>query len=1614
MSFLAILYKAWRIRIRHYFQTFFLIALPLIFPILVISQSGSQNTTVESHQWVQNPIIYNKVSKDQIITNGLQNYLTVAYCSKNNFTTTIIDKVKKKLRTATFISFKDEEDIDKWFMNNSEISAKYGVVFEMKESDLKPPYKFKYTIKSTNPSLPTNILFPIYHFPGPMEAGAPYFQLGFLSLKVLIDDAVLNNTGIKESNWTLQEFPYPAHKRNEDNGLKAIFEYISVIMASLFLYTFNTITSYATNEKSSGIMERMRMFGMNDFMLLLSYIVHGLLTSGISSLLMVILMKIPAGIGPIFAESSWFILWIVLIIFCAQSICFFLAVSSLFTNNILATYVPTILFFLPYGALQANVDMAHFPTYGQVLTSFLPITYLYWAMQNIYGFESVGQGSDIFSIIKVPPGGYCNLPLIVVLLLSLIGCLLLSLIYVYIINVNPGPFGHTKPWHFIFPKKLCSLFKVSPSVILRNESEVDVCTRGVYERVPDNVEVGLKIVNLHKRIGNVIPVKDISLDVYVGQITALLGHNGAGKTTTLSIISGIFSPTSGSIFYRGYNIFTNLKGFRYELGLCPQEDMLIPDISPWEHLIFFGMVKGIPLKELIASAKSALLEVGLNDRKYVIVSQLSGGMKRKLCLALALIGFPKVIVLDEPTSGLDPESRREIWNILLKLRENRVMIITTHFMEEADVLGDQIAIMDHGSIICYGTPMFLKRQYGAGYHITVSSSNASMFSHIIQFVKSKIPSAVVSKETEDSIVFDIGSSNTECFPEVFESLESKEEFHITRIGVNCTSMEDVFLKVRENADGSIEDLTLNGQTLNKLGHLSTALRGSSLSSFFKRFYALLIKNVLYVKDKWLLYLFTVAALPLLIAYWTMSGTISLVDYESSDPSLTFDLKLYGNTEVLVNGNKLPKIRTTFVDLIRNRGSYDVDLVSLKKSDIIEGLLFSATQDELKFRQSMIVAGDFSDSLPNILFSSVAIHSPVIAVDLLYNSILKSEDKNYSISTTHQPLIFESTFCSQSSSVVIAAVIASWIILVFCLGGVVSQCFIKSPHTERTSILKHLQLMTGVSPFTYWLSFFIWDLIIYCSCITLILIILTSIDTVGMLSHNGAGVLYLIMFLFGFSGLWFSYCFSYFFKTSTHAVTLFSSVLVILIVATLILFNLIQESSKYICFVYILRLIPVCPFVSAIQKFTTTAIQLVQCSYCPNLSAFPPCKELQNKGYFDSDMNKELYFLGLDWILYLALIILIEFGYVTKLWNLLNSLYIGPLEKSDLVSVESDVAKEKDRVDAALHATDNNGAPTVIVDGLAKKFSSTITAVHDVSFATKEGECFGLLGVNGAGKSTTFNILTGIQIATEGRIIVNGYNLSDNKWKCLSFFGYCPQSSALAEYMTGRQMLTLFASLRLTHSSDIQNLVNKWISLLGLEEYCDRACGTYSGGNKRKLSTALAFISNPSIILLDEPTSGVDPVTRRKLWIVLKECQGHKQTVIISSHSMDECEAVCDRLTIMAQGYMQCIGSVQHLKMLYGQGFVILIKLKSHSDDEVQNLKDQMTVAFEQKATLKDEHMVMLHYHIDGQTFKLSTLFSVMEKMKEELKIIDDYSISDSSLEHVFLSFAKKSDRNEIN
>jgi ATP-binding cassette subfamily A (ABC1) protein 3 len=298
---------------------------------------------------------------------------------------------------------------------------------------------------------------------------------------------------------------------------------------------------------------------------------------------------------------------------------------------------------------------------------------------------------------------------------------------------------------------------------------------------------------------------------------------------------------------------------------------------------------------------------------------------------------------------------------------------------------------------------------------------------------------------------------------------------------------------------------------------------------------------------------------------------------------------------------------------------------------------------------------------------------------------------------------------------------------------------------------------------------------------------------------------------------------------------------------------------------------------------------------------------------------------------------------------------------------------------------------VKADHLRKLYGNKV-ACKDVSFGLNFGDCFALLGVNGAGKTSTFKMLTGEVVPTKGDSFIVSHNVLTNFSEARKQIGYCPQFDAIFGLMTVREHLEFYAMIKKIPTRLVQDLIRKQIKDMNLEQYENKNAGTLSGGNKRKLSVAMSMIGNPPVVFLDEPSAGMDPKARRFMWEIIAKIstRGKNSAVILTTHSMEEAEALSTSMGIMVDGQFKCFGSKQHIKNKFGTGYQVEIKFRDMKNEavveklislDIQNYLRENCPASYKIEQIKGEEVIMLNKE---------ACILVLEKVLESNRALEEF------------------------
>uniref|UniRef100_A0A671UQS2 P-type phospholipid transporter n=1 Tax=Sparus aurata TaxID=8175 RepID=A0A671UQS2_SPAAU len=1658
-------------------------------------------------------------------------------------------------------------------LNNQKFWA--GIVFpditHGSSADLPPNVNYKIRMDIDNVER-TNKIKDGYWDPGPRAdpfEDLRYIWGGFAYLQDVIEQGIIRAvTGTKEKTGIyIQQMPYPCYV--DDIFLRVMSRSMPLFMTLAWMYSVAIIIKGVVYEKEARLKETMRIMGLNNGILWLSWFISSLIPLLISAGLLVMLLKM----GNLLPYSDPGVVFLFLGSFGVVTIMQCFLISTLFSRANLAAACGGIIYFtlyLPYVLCVAWQDYVGFG--AKVVVSLLSPVAFGFGCEYFALFEEQGVGIQ-WSNLLASPLEDDSYNLTTSISLMLFDAVLYGIMTWYIEAVFPGQYGIPRSWYFPFTRTYWCGEKENNnlSTPLSKKGNADGTNHNHhYIEEPGHIEPGVYIENLVKVYshGKKLAVDGLSLRFYNGQITSFLGHNGAGKTTTMSILTGLFPPTSGTAYILGKDIRTELSTIRQNLGVCPQHNVLFSMLTVEEHIWFYARMKGLPEEKVKAEMEQIVNDVGLPHKRTSRTSTLSGGMQRKLSVALAFVGGSKVVILDEPTAGVDPYARRGIWDLLLKYRQGRTIILSTHHMDEADILGDRIAIISHGKLCCVGSSLFLKTQLGTGYYLTLvretsrgtgifkdARGGVSLLSRKAYSCKinepvilsagffptdvSLISNVIFKHVSEARLVEDLGheltyvlpyqSAKDGAFVELFHELDDRlTDLGISSYGISDTTLEEIFLKVAEDSgvDAVEHSVNLQNQETDFIlqvcslvspslcaesretdwlsgtdGKGSYQVKGWSLKR--QQFVALLWKRFLYARRSRKGF-FAQIVLPAVFVCIALVFSLIVPPF-GKYPSLALDPGMYGeqftfisndlpedpHTNTLLGaltekpgfgtrcmeGEHIPDIPCTTVEDewsipqvsqslkdVFDKGNWSMENPSplcecscggrkrmlpecpagagglpppqISEKDTLQNLTGRNISDYLvktyswredicllKTHCNLYSLTDLRHSTHHqatnlllacivcplrlqklnvflslslqIWFNNKGWHSIGSFLNVMNNGILRASLKGgkdptkFGITAHNHPLNLTKEQLSQVALMTTSVDVLVSICVIFAMSFVPAS-FVVFLIQERVNKAKHMQFISGVQPFLYWLANFVWDMCNYIVPATLVIIIFVCFQQDAYVSSTNLPVLALLLLLYGWSITPLMYPASFFFKIPSTAYVVLTSVNILIgingSVSTFVLelfgsneIGGINDILKNVFLIF-----PhFCLGRGLIDMVKNQAMADALERFGENRFRSPLAWDM---------VGKNLFAMAIEGVIFFVITVLIQYRFCIKARS--STSHLKPIGEED-----EDVARERQRILSGAGQSD-----ILELRQLTKIYKrKQKPAVDRLCVGIPPGECFGLLGVNGAGKTSTFKMLTGDSLVTSGEAYLAGKSVNTEIDEVHQNMGYCPQFDAINDLLTGREHLEFYAILRGVPEKEVCEVAEWGIRKLGLVKYVDKSAGSYSGGNMRKLSTAIALIGGPPVVFLDEPTTGMDPKARRALWNAILSIIKEGRSVVLTSHSMEECEALCTRMAIMVNGRFRCLGSVQHLKNRFGDGYTIILRVAGPDPD----LRPVMEFIERELpgSTLKEKHRNMLQYQLPTSLTSLARIFSLLSTNKETLSI-EDYSVSQTTLDQVFVNFAK--------
>ena len=1424
--------------------------------------------------------------------------------------------------------------------------------------------------------------------------GAYSYMMRVVNQYILRKETNNNNAELNYGIGAMIYIDYRSDSFGEFMGYMIGVILVMAYMSPLSLYVYRMV-----GDKESKIKESMKIMGLEEGQYFLSYFIQYTVINVFSSL-------INAGLFTVFLDRiPYYYLFVTLVLWSLNVFALIYFFQSFIDKTKIALVLSLVIYFMMYcvslacmfegGSMAAKIALSLFPQVclNNGILLFSKFQYHFRTFKD-------REFLDIYTTFSVG----------IMFLMFVVDFFLFLFLGFYLNNVLPHDFGIRKPFYFICTADFwCSNRKKSKDKqkiaekLDENEKEKDkdfVAYRSkddILNEENDNIygnspnfeseeiyknrtkkDDVLKIRNILKIFGDgKVAVDGVNLNFYKDEIFALLGHNGAGKTTLISMLTGLYEATQGTAMYENVNILDsmNMEIFREKLGICPQHDILFEDLNIREHLEMFSIFKGVESENVEQEVNKTLHDFQLDEMQYMLAKNLSAGQRRKLSISISLIGGSKVIFLDEPSSGMDITSRRNLWEILKRQTDGKIIILTTHYMEEASVLGKRIGIINAGKMKCIGSPLFLIERYGRFMSLNVTKEEDCDSNKIIEFMKKnaqnveyealseeimfRIP--IKSESNQQKINFDLKSFFTN-FDKNIKNLKIKS------YSVSMPTLEDVFLNVaaEDNTNSKSDEEQKLAQENDKILYNSNLREDYTKKSKFWNDFKICMKRRYLITIRDIKGFLMEILCPIVLTLFGLLLSKIEIGYTSGPVEVSFEeIKkqniLYSSYDTNINLNNYYLNGFDGVESTKIEG-FDSSIYSSKKEAIrkyiekiydIEKDTEDSSQKEVDMASDDYVAyfGSFfmlqEDNVNKkyefimVLNARLRQGIPIYSYYFLKNILEKACGHKLNISYTHYPLPMTHDLNESKSFGNRIAVVLFLAIALALIPANFITIFVK----ERANNSKHLMRISGINITSYWIVNYIFEFIKYYFTAGVCLILLYLFDSYK-------DYLYIAYITLGPSLISSTYCLSFFFDNESDAqnvvilVNYLFGYLGSIIVSVLRGINSAKLVAKVI--EYIFGVIPIFCFDFAFILLTNP-IAIYIADYPDEFYLFKGDEMIKR---FNLMLSMVIY-SSIECVLYTLLHIYLEsqvYAFKKSTDNILptdinDSEVIKEINKVNLVEVKTDVAPSSDndlikiedidnldeikKVKEDLYAVKVQNLRKIFANGCCSKQESDIIAIKNLNFAIKPGECFGLLGLNGAGKTTTFKCITQELAPNNGKIFVNNVDISGHFSELNELFGYCPQFDAIFELLSVYENLEFYASIKGIKNESIPTLVNAMIKEMALDEFTNKIAGRLSGGNKRKLAVAISMLCNPPIILLDEPSTGMDPEARRFMWSVIHKMstKGRKSSVIMTTHSMDEAETLCKRMGIMVNGEFVCMGKANQIKDKYGFGYEADVRIK---------------------------------------------------------------------------------------
>ncbi|KAF8808210.1 P-loop containing nucleoside triphosphate hydrolase protein [Phlegmacium glaucopus] len=1403
------------------------------------------------------------------------------------------------------------------------------------------------------------------------------FEMRILPLQWAIDQAIIElQTGVQQQ--IPLEWPFTRETNQEQSTrirlsfIRGIRQLLAIALYVTFIGIAYQLPGSVAGERATLITEYMRAMGLLDSARILSWYISISVTYLPAWIIVALTWKFR-----IFTESNTGLIVVVHLLLGLVLASWSFFVSAPFGKSPHLAAVASTFLGLVFAILALVLKSSQSGTLFIFSLLFPPSFYIF-ALKAICGYENHQLATNVLK--GDPDRGIVLLPLIIAAVIDVFLWPYLAVLWER--HLYGASVPSKRSWAF-WKKRTMS--EETPQL----PEDVAISIRGLTKTYK---------TSMFTSKGDVTAVSDLSLDIPKTGIFVLLGSNGAGKSTALSVIGGLSSITSGTITFQG----GLPRPPRGTLGLVPQKNVLFSELTCLQTLRVWKAVKWSKNSLADEDLEQLLRDCDLETKIHSNAATLSGGQKRKLQLAIGLLGGSQIMLVDECTSGVDPLSRRALWKILTSFRDDRCIVFTTHFLDEADLLADHIAILAApGKVVASGPPVALKRDLGEGYSIQVTFTppadsekiDTPSRHELLLGIKTIAPHTYVTMPTPNQFCYHLKAKDTEVVRQVLGLLDNETNRHaIASYDILGTTIEDIFLDLMSKNDIPDDSEKLSEGAISP--HLEDKAAVMDLPtgrpmSPFQQALTIFYKRTLILKRSWLT--------PVLTVIVAIAGaTIPLVFISNETASCSVRFLNTTSMPLYLPSPPVPVVPPT-IELPPPSVVASPPNIVAALGNSTNPLQITNVPDNATF-VNYISQNFFNLSLGGVSFdvntgaSLIAWEaSPPgftglsmlnLATNLLYNRAL-----NVSGNAARTPILIQANYASFPPVDAGTLVSLRWVIIFGAAMAVHTAFYALYATKERRSSVQAMQFSNGLTdPIGLWLGHLMFDVIWSIVLSSIIIIIFAAVSN----QFHGLGFLWVVFVLYGFAGALFSYCVSLIVPSPLAAFATAAgyqfliSVLYLASPLLVVTYGKVTASSSLITIIHFTTSIvaPVANVLRAALVSINMFSLLCEGNSIVNTTAMGSIKQFG---------GPILYLFVYSFVLLSILV-----------WADSGSLAPRRLRPRKGISSRSEsVSCSKEDVVAAANAVSNSDDLLRVLN-VSKMYNSK-RVVDDVSLGVPRDTLFALLGPNGAGKTTTFNIIRGDVVPDIGDVLIDGISVVRHPRTARSALGVCPQFTAIDSQLSVREHLIVYGRLKgLRKGQELDESVEAILEDTALNMYADRLASKLSGGNQRKLSLAIALIGNPSVLLIDEFSTGIDPKMKREMWQTLRRVARGK-AVIITTHSMEEASALANSVGILAK-QMLAVGSTESLSARYA---AYEVHFTCRTREEV--VKARALMALIPGSRMADDVATRFEVPIESENgLSLAQLFNALSSHDD----FTEYTVEKATLESVFLKVIRENNVRE--